>query len=173
MEKDEIFQNNNKIVKNTNQTTDFASFDAFNDNNTNSSNSDSDFFDAFNDNFNKNSNSTKSSVVDAFGDDNTTTTTTAKKNPNNFSSTFDDFDDEFAKMQLNPMTTTTTTTTIPLASIKNNNFSKFDIGKNNLLSSSENALSKVKNKFIAEDFSKNDNFDTDLEEVLKRSLVDK
>lgn len=142
---------------NSNQT-DFASFDAFNSN-TNSSNSDSDFFETFNDNFNKNSNTTKSSIVDAFGDDKTT----AKINPKNFSSTFDDFDDEFANLQINPTTT----------SVSNNNFSKFDnIGKKNLLSN-ENAVSKVKNKFNAEDFSKNDNFDTDLEEVLKRSLVDK
>lgn len=153
-EKDENFLNNNKSVKvvNNSDQTDFASFDAFNDN-TASSNSDSDFFETFNDNFNKNSNSKKSSIVDAFGD-----VQTAKTNPKNFTSTFDDFDDEFAKMQINPV---------------NNNISKFEnVGKNNLLSE-KNAVSKVKNKFNAEDFSKNDNFDTDLEEVLKRSLVDK
>lgn len=159
-EKDEIFQINNKNVKNdmnSNQT-DFASFDAFNSN-TNSSNSDSDFFETFNDNFNKNSNVKKSSIVDAFGGGSGDDKTTAKLNPKNISSTFDDFDDEFAQMQINPTT--------------NNNFSKFDnFGKNNLLNN-ENAVSKVKNKFNAEDFSKNDNFDTDLEEVIKRSLVDK
>lgn len=136
-----------------------------NNNESNKNGGNSDLFADFNDNFEVSTTSKRDTAMtttttkqafDPFGVS-TTMTTSSSSNNNNFSATFDDdpFGDAFPKASSKNGT--------EKKSVNNSKVINTNKGQSNVRTADQSA------KF-SEDYSKN--FDTDLEEVLKRSLFD-
>lgn len=160
-----------------------------------------DFFASFNNNFDRNTpptlktnNTAIAAKFDAFSDDKITT---AGANSENLF--IANFDDEFDKCSIAVPSTTTTTKSTTMNNNSNRIMANFDAFNDNVDNNSGGGkfdafgMSTITKNFpknsnykrnealdvkhtidrFADDFSKNDTFDNDLEEVLKRSLSEK
>lgn len=158
-------QNNNRVfASNTNNTT---KNNKASKRSTNTTTADSSFFGnsptlptdnffaEFNDNFNKNKNDT--SAFDAFGetDNKVSTGLTTITNPSTSKLKTEKFEDEFA------------------VTVKNDlRFDAFKDASKSLNDTFSDSHAAMKNAKFEADYSKGETFDSDLNEIIKRSLVD-
>lgn len=136
----------------------------------------SDFFAEFNDNFNKNKN--KTAAVDAFGETDNKVSTTTKPSTSKFKS--DNFEDEFARIKIkkdmddfarfDAFNEASSKSFEDTFSDSNAAFDKLNKPKrdNTVVGSTFD----LKNAKFEADYSKGETFDKDLNEIIKRSLVD-
>lgn len=178
-----VLNNNNSTSRPSSKPVTPAAFATFED----------DFFASFNNNFDRNSQKSPFSYTPqpiaaaAFGDSSTTSFNGQTSNATKFTNAENlfnaNFEDEFAKISVAPPKTT--------GNITNNNHSKtienfgkfdaFEDGKFDAFSAATADTNLRKNETVnakhvadrfAGDYSKTDTFDTDLQDILQRSLID-
>lgn len=180
-----ILNNNNSTSRSSSKPVTPVSFATFED----------DFFASFNNNFERNTQKSPFSYTPqpiaaaAFGDSTTTSFNNQTSSASEFSNAENlfnaNFEDEFAKISIaSPKTTAANNSTTTNNNKTIGTFGKFDAfedGKFDAFSASTADVNLRKNETLnakhitdrfAGDYSKTDTFDTDLQDVLQRSLID-